>query len=125
MQFGFMNDRKLIAMFSALSHPVRLSLFRGLCAEFPASIPSGALAERFDVPPSTMTGHLHALERAGLVWSQRRSRHMMYAVNAEGTERLVTMLLSDVLGDSNALCGPQVGDVEPDAEAGATCIDRV
>jgi ArsR family transcriptional regulator, arsenate/arsenite/antimonite-responsive transcriptional repressor len=103
-----MSDRLAIAGFSALSHPVRLALFKALCERSPERIAAGDLAHGFDVPPSTMTGHLQALERAGLVRSERRSRFMLYSVDAEGTRRLVDFLLADCCDGRADLIGVEL-----------------
>lgn len=100
-----MDDRNAAAAFAALSHSMRLDLFRTLCRVFPARIASGDLARQYSVSPSTMTGHLQSLERAGLVRSQRHSRHVLYGANAAGTKRLVSALLHHVLGDNCDLTG--------------------
>ncbi|MBO6795583.1 metalloregulator ArsR/SmtB family transcription factor [Maricaulis sp.] len=94
-----MTDRLSISGFSALSHPVRLALFRTLCQRAPDTVSAGELASGFDIPPSTMTGHLQALERAGLIRSQRRSRFMLYSLDHDGTRQFLTFLLKDCCGD--------------------------
>ena len=94
-----MTNRLNISGFSALSHPVRLELFQTLCERAPDCVSAGELASGFDVPPSTMTGHLQALERAGLIRSQRRSRFMLYSLDREGTRHFLKFLLQDCIGD--------------------------
>ena len=84
-----MTARDAVSGFAALSHPVRLALFRTLCDQAPQRASAGELAHGFDIPPSTMTGHLQTLERAGLIKAERRSRFMLYSLNPEGTRRLV------------------------------------
>ena len=94
-----MTDRLSISGFSALSHPVRLALFQTLCRRAPDTMSAGELANGFDIPPSTMTGHLQALERAGLIRSQRRSRFMLYSLDREGTRQFLKFLVNDCCGD--------------------------
>ncbi|MFS2316611.1 ArsR/SmtB family transcription factor [Maricaulis sp. D1M11] len=107
-----MTDRDALAGFAALSHPVRLMLFRELASCAPQGVPAGQLAERFDVPPSTMTGHLQSLERAGLLSSERRSRSILYALNMTGARSLVDYLVHDCCAGRSDICGP-AGSVEP------------
>ena len=101
-----MSNRLAVAGFSALSHPVRLALFKELCARSPKGAPAGELAEGFDVPPSTMTGHLQALERAGLIKAERRSRFMLYSLDIVGSRRFVQHLLHDCCQDLPELIDP-------------------
>ena len=104
-----MQTRNALAAFSALSHPVRLALFRTLTARAPEGVPAGELATEFDAPPSTMTGHLQTLERAGLVSSQRRSRQVLYALEPKGARELITFLTQECCGGRPDLCGPYQG----------------
>jgi len=90
-----MSSRNALAGFAALAHPVRLALFRTLCDQAPDRASAGELAQGFDIPPSTMTGHLQALERAGLIKSERRSRFMLYSLDPAGTRELVHFLVED------------------------------
>lgn len=85
--------RDALAGFAALSHPVRLALFRTLCDRAPERASAGELAQDFDIPPSTMTGHLQALERANLIRAERRSRFMLYSLDPDGTRALVRYLV--------------------------------
>lgn len=99
-----MTNRLAVSGFSALSHPVRLELFQALCARAPERVSAGELAEGFDIPPSTMTGHLQALERAGLIRSERRSRFMMYSLDAEGAQRFMRYLVDECFGRRPEIC---------------------
>ncbi|WP_417488515.1 ArsR/SmtB family transcription factor [Maricaulis sp.] len=105
LQFAGMTNRRAVAALAGLSHPVRLDLFRHLCARYPLSVSAGDLAAHHEVPRSTMTGHLQTLERAGLIRAERRSQFMYYAASTDGTRWLAKMIISDILGDSAELTG--------------------
>jgi len=107
-----MTNRLSISGFSALSHPVRLALFQTLCQRAPDTVSAGELASGFDIPPSTMTGHLQALERAGLIRAQRRSRFMLYSLDHEGTRQFLKFLIQDCCGDQPQLVQGIVGAAE-------------
>src|SRR3546814_11491400 len=62
----------------ALAHETRLAVFRMLVTAGPDGLMAGIIAERADVPPSTMSHHLATLERVGLVQSERESRPIHY-----------------------------------------------
>ena len=99
-----MTNRLAVSGFSALSHPVRLELFQALCARAPEHVSAGELADGFEIPPSTMTGHLQALERAGLIQSERRSRFMMYSLDTQGAQRFMRYLIDDCFGRRPEIC---------------------
>ncbi|WP_417487044.1 ArsR/SmtB family transcription factor [Maricaulis sp.] len=100
-----MKARNALAGFAALAHPVRLALFRALCDQAPERASAGELAQGFDIPPSTMTGHLQALERAGLIRAERRSRFMLYSLNPAGTRELVSFLVDECCHNRPDLIG--------------------
>lgn len=77
-------------------------------------MPAGAIAERIAVPPSTLSHHLALLERAGLLRSWRVERRIFYAVDVEGTRRLVTFLTEDCCQGHPELCGYGQGGCRDD-----------
>ncbi|WP_300551750.1 helix-turn-helix transcriptional regulator [Maricaulis sp.] len=112
-----MTPRIALSGFSALSHPVRLALFQTLCRRAPERVAAGELADGFDVPPSTMTGHLQALERAGLIRSERRSRFMLYSLDEAGAQRFIRYLIEDCCANRTDICGgapsePKTNDLQ-------------
>ena len=93
------------AMFAALAHELRLSVFRLLVAELPGGLPAGQIALRLQVPSSTLSTHLAQLERAGLLSSSREQQRIVYAVNTAGTRDLVRFLVNDCCDGQPELCG--------------------
>jgi DNA-binding transcriptional ArsR family regulator len=91
--------------FAALAHDVRLTVFRLLLAKSPEGLPAGQIALRLQIPASTLSTHLAQLERAGLLRSWREQRRILYAVDMEGTRRLVGFLVDDCCGGQPELCG--------------------
>lgn len=61
---------------AALGDESRLQIVRKLCKSGPLSITD--LAEDADISRQAITKHLHALDRAGLVRSERRSRERIW-----------------------------------------------
>lgn len=57
------------------------------------------------MPPPTLSSHLAQLERAGLVRSWRVERRIFYAVEVEGTRRLLRYLTDDCCKGQPELCG--------------------
>ena len=91
--------------FAALAHDVRLTVFRLLLAKSPEGLPAGQIALRLQIPASTLSAHLAQLARAGLLRSWREQRRILYAVDMEGTRRLVGFLVDDCCGGQPELCG--------------------
>ncbi len=100
-----MEERQAVDAFAALAHAHRLAVFRLLVRHGPSGLAAGRLAETVGVPPSTLSHHLAQLERAGLLRSWRRQRHVFYAVDVEGTRRLVAFLTEDCCQGQPEMCG--------------------
>lgn len=90
--------------FGALSQETRLAIFRFLIREGRNAVPAGQIAEALNVPPSTFSFHVAALERAGLVRAQRMQRQILYSPNLEGIRELMTFLLNDCCGGRPEIC---------------------
>jgi ArsR family transcriptional regulator, arsenate/arsenite/antimonite-responsive transcriptional repressor len=97
---------------AALSHAIRLEVFRLLVREGAIGLPAGQIAERLEVAPSTLSPHLAQLERAGLVTSSRDERRIIYAVNIEGMRALLTYLTEECCGGHPEVCGYRPREVE-------------
>lgn len=69
-------------------------------------ISAGEIAVAEGVPHNTMSTHLAALARAGLVRSRRESRSVYYAVNLEGTQALLAYLVSNCCSAHPEICAP-------------------
>ena len=100
-----MDMTAALAALTALSHPTRLQAFRLLVSEGPNGLTAGALAELLDVTPPTLSFHLKELDRAGLLRSWRRQRHIHYAVDIAGMRRFLTYLTEDCCQGHPEICG--------------------
>lgn len=96
----------------ALAHETRLSVFRMLVQAGPAGLIAGLIAERAEVPGSTMSHHLATLERAGLVQSERESRVIRYRADYEGMRRLLAFLMQDCCQGVPEMCADLPGGIE-------------
>lgn len=94
-----------VSAFSALAHHHRLLVFRMLVRQGSNGMPAGEIARRLSIVPSTLSRHLAQLERAGLLRSWRIERNVFYAVDIEGTRRLVAFLTEDCCQGHPELCG--------------------
>jgi DNA-binding transcriptional ArsR family regulator len=101
---------------SALGHDVRLRAFRQLVQAGPAGMPVGALRERLDVPPATLTAHLNVLRAASLVQDTREGRVIRLRANYAQMDALIAYLTENCCAGSP--CGPVAAC--PPRKAGAT-----
>jgi ArsR family transcriptional regulator, arsenate/arsenite/antimonite-responsive transcriptional repressor len=93
--------------FAALAHDLRLRIFRLLIATGPEGLAAGEIGDKLDVGASTLSAHLAQLERVGLLRSHREHRRIIYAIDTEGTQGLVSFLVDDCCGGRPELCGLQ------------------
>ncbi len=90
-----MNESQAIEALAALSHETRLRIVRHLVTRAEAGDSAGAIGEVVDAAPSKITFHVSALERAGLVSSERVSRQIVYRINFEQMGRVLNYVLTD------------------------------
>jgi DNA-binding transcriptional ArsR family regulator len=93
-----------------LAQPTRLAAFRRLLAAYPEAVPAGEVARRCKVPHNTMSTHLAALTRAGLVAVRRNGRGMNYRADLDGFRALVTFLTRDCCKGRPEICAPMLAD---------------
>ena len=79
-----MESTEAAAAFAALSQETRLDLIRLLMAEGPNGLPAGDIVGRLQLPASTVSFHLAALERAGLTQSTHQGRQVIHAARIAG-----------------------------------------
>lgn len=72
-----------------------MSIYRLLVREGPNGFPVGEISRRLDIVPSTLSGHLAVLKRAGLLKSTRHQREIHYAANVAAMNSLVSFMLAD------------------------------
>ncbi len=90
-----MKSENVIDALLALGQETRLAAYRLLVEHEPHGLPSGEIAAKLGANPSTMSRHLAQLERANLLRSWREQRQIMYAINHDGTDRLLRFLTED------------------------------
>jgi DNA-binding transcriptional ArsR family regulator len=106
-----MDETVAISALTALAQPTRLAAFRHLVAAMPAALPAGELARRCGVPHNTMSTHLAALTRAGLVAVRRSGRVMNYRVELDGFRALILFLTRDCCNGRPDICAPLIADL--------------
>lgn len=90
-----MKDAQALTMLGALSQETRLQVVRYLIQRGAEGAPAGDIGEAVGATSSRASFHLSALERAGVVSSERQSRKIIYTANIENLGNLVSFLLND------------------------------
>lgn len=72
-----------------------MAIYRLLVRKNPHALPVGEISRQLDIVPSTLSGHLAVLKRAGLLKSTRHQREIHYAANLDTTGDLVRFMLED------------------------------
>lgn len=107
-----MKTGEVIIALGALAHEYRLAIYRLLVEQGPRGLAAGAIGDRVGLVPSSLTFHLQALQRAGLVSQVRASRQIIYSADYSVMNGLVAYLTDKCCtasGDSCATsCAPVV-----------------
>ncbi len=105
-----------IAALAALAHEHRLAAYRLLVEAGPGGLPAGEIADRVGLVPSSLTFHIQALLRAGLITQRRASRHVIYAADFAAMNGLVGFLVRNCCGQGISICGPACDPALPSAK---------
>jgi ArsR family transcriptional regulator, arsenate/arsenite/antimonite-responsive transcriptional repressor len=102
-----MDSNRAVNALSALGHETRLALYRMLVERGPDGLSAGVIAERLDVPPSSLSFHLQHLNRAGLITQRRLHRQLIYAADFTEMNDLLGYLTENCCGRGAAQgCAP-------------------
>jgi len=109
-----MDSNRAVNALSALGHETRLALYRMLVERGPDGLSAGVIAERLDVPPSSLSFHLQHLNRAGLVTQRRLHRQLIYAADFAAMNDLLGYLTENCCGRGAAqVCAPLCNPAAP------------
>ena len=106
-----MDSSQAVQALAALAHETRLAIFRMLVETGPEGLPAGVIAERLQIPPSSLTFHVQHLHRAGLVTQHRLSRQLIYVAVFDAMNGLVGYLTENCCGGNAASCVPGCSDI--------------
>ena len=90
-----MNQDTAIEAFAALAQTSRMAIFRMLVRVGPDGLTATAISRRAGIVPSTLSGHLAILKRAGLLTATRHSREIHYAADLRAMNALLSFMLAD------------------------------
>ena len=108
-----MKTVDVIDALGALAHEYRLAIYRLLVERGPEGLAAGAIGERIGLGPSSLTFHLQALQRAGLITSIRASRQLIYSADFGVMDGLVAYLTDNCCTASMAECAPDCRPTRP------------
>lgn len=95
-----------VSALSALAQESRLEIFRFLVQAGKNGVPAGKIAERLDMPASTLSFHLNQLKQAGLILCRRESRTLFYSANYNSMNDLLAYLMENCCQGQQEKCGP-------------------
>jgi len=99
-----METTQAVQALSGLAQNTRLAIFRLLVQAGPVGMPAGAIGEKLELPPATLSFHLAGLTKAGLARSRQEGRFVIYSADFESMNALVAYLTENCCG--GASCAP-------------------
>jgi ArsR family transcriptional regulator, arsenate/arsenite/antimonite-responsive transcriptional repressor len=102
-----MRTPEVIDALGALAHEYRLAVYRLLVERGPEGLPAGVIGERVGLVPSSLTFHLQALQRAGLIKQARASRQLIYSADFGVMNELVSYLTDNCCAASESGCSTE------------------
>jgi DNA-binding transcriptional ArsR family regulator len=101
-----METTQAIDALAALAQETRLGIFRLLVEAGPEGMAAGAIGEKLDLPPATLSFHLGQLARAGLAKSRQDGRFVIYSVDFQSMNELVGFLTENCCGGRSCASVP-------------------
>ncbi len=95
MSAGSDLSLRYAAMFAALGHEARLAIVRLLLSAHPQGKVAGDIQEELGIPASTLSHHLDALQREGIIVQEREGKYLRYRAAAEGLRELLGFLYAE------------------------------
>ena len=99
-----MENQSAVSLLSSIAQEARLAIFRTLVQVGNAGLPVGAIAEKLNIPNSTLSFHLKELSHAGMVISRQEGRYIYYAANYQTMNDLVAYLTENCCADEPTCC---------------------
>lgn len=110
---------RYVEQFSALGQKDRLAIFRLLVRTGPQGICVDEIKHRVKMPGSTLSHHLDALTRCGLLTAHRAGRFIYYAVDWPKAAKLIRFMTEDCCADLHKTLG-----ASPDRSPSADRLSR-
>jgi ArsR family transcriptional regulator, arsenate/arsenite/antimonite-responsive transcriptional repressor len=103
-----MESKIAIRALGALAHESRLAIYRLLVQAGPAGLAVGAIGDKLDLAPATLSFHLTGLRHAGLVSERREGRTLYQAADFGAMNGLIGYLSENCCqgADCGVACAP-------------------
>ena len=105
-----MDTSTVVNALAALAQEHRLAQFRLLVQAGQRGMSAGNIADALGVPNSSLSFHLAALTKAGLIQQERQSRSLIYSADYASMNDLVGYLMENCCGGaecSTSACGAE------------------
>lgn len=93
-----MESSTAVRALGALAHESRLAIYRLLVQAGPEGLAVGAIGEKLDLAPATLSFHLAGLRHAGLVSERREGRTLYQAADFSEMNALIGYLSENCCG---------------------------
>ena len=93
-----MESKTAVRALSALAHESRLAIYRLLVQAGPQGLAVGAIGEKLDLAPATLSFHLAGLRHAGLVSERREGRSLFQAADFSAMNAVIGYLSENCCG---------------------------
>jgi len=100
----------------ALAQTHRLNVFRELVKAGCTGIAAGVLAQRLNIPRSSLSFHLSTLKESGLITERREGRSIIYTAHFVAMHALVNFLLKDCCSNDWQASEAQASEAPPKPE---------
>lgn len=101
--------KEFVSQLGALGQSGRLEIFRLLVRAGPDGACVDEIKRRVRMPGSTLSHHLDALTRCGLLTARRAGRFIYYAVNWPKAAKLIRFMTEDCCADLHQTLGAPLG----------------
>ena len=88
-----MKSRDATIAFDALSHNLRLKIFRKLVAKGKSGMGASELCELMEIPPATLSFHMSKLANGDLVDVRKKGKYVIYTANNKQVSKLIDFLM--------------------------------
>jgi ArsR family transcriptional regulator len=119
--------KRRVEQFSALGQEDRLEIFRLLVRAGPEGNCVDDIKRRLKMPGSTLSHHLEALTRSGLLAGRRSGRFIYYTVNWRETANLIRFLCEDCCAEMHTTLGASAASAAArnrDSRRAACCTEE-
>ena len=120
-----MEISEALTALAALAQATRLAAFRLLVCAGSDGMAAGEIAQKLDIPATTLSFHLKELTRAGLIDFRREGRSIRYALRVEGMQEFLKFLSEDCCQGHPELCVPQTSSSGKKRPAKARASARI